>query len=84
MPSEQRKQIKEIVKQKVTVLHSESRKHSRPINFTIFEAQLSADTIKIDMEPVEIYTSSRVFDKTYREFEPLLDNWKKQNQWDST
>ena len=29
MPSEQRKQIKEIVKQKVTVLHSESRKHSR-------------------------------------------------------
>lgn len=82
MPSEQREQIQEIVKQKVDMLKSELRGNSQPSDFVIFKARLSTDTIKIDMEPVEVYTSRGIFNKAQNDFERLFDNWKKQNQWD--
>ena len=82
MPSEQRAQIQEIVKQKVDMLKSEPRGNSQPSDFVIFKARLSTDTIKIDMEPVEVYTSRGIFNKGQNDFERLFDNWKKQNQWD--
>lgn len=82
MPSEQREQIQEIVKQKVDMLKSEPRGNSQPSDFVIFKARLSTDTIKIDMEPVEVYTSRGIFNKAQNDFERLFDNWKKQNQWD--
>ena len=83
MPSEQREQIQEIVKQKVAMLKSESRDDKQSSDFAIFKARLSTDTIKIDIEPVEVYTSGEVFNKTQNEFERLFDNWKRQNQWNS-
>ena len=83
MPSEQREQIQEIVKQKVAMLKSESKGDKQSSDFAIFKARLSTDTIKIDIEPVEVYTSGEVFNKTQNEFEQLFDNWKRQNQWNS-
>ena len=82
MPSEQREQIQEIVKKKVDMLKSEPRGNSQPNDFVIFKARMSTDTIKIDMEPVEVYTSRGIFNKAQNDFERLFDNWKKQNQWD--
>ena len=83
MPLEQRKQIKEIVKQKFAMQNSESKGNRCPVEFVIFEAQLATDTINIKMEPVEIYTSNGIFRKTQRDFKRLFDNWKAKNQWNS-
>lgn len=83
MPSEQRKHIQEIVKQKVAILKSESKNDKQSSDFVIFKARLSTDKIKIDTEPVEIYTAEGLFNKTQNKFERLFDNWKVQNQWNS-
>ena len=65
------------------MLKSEPRGDKQTSDFAIFKARLSTDTIKIDIEPVEIYTSGGVFNKTQNEFERLFDNWERQNQWNS-
>lgn len=83
MPSEQRKQIQEIVEQKVDMLKSKSKGDKQPSDFVIFKARLLTDTIKIDINPVEIYTSVGVFNETKSDFERLFNNWKNQNQWNS-
>lgn len=84
MSSEQREQIQEIVKEKVTLLKTKSKEYWQQSDFVIFKARLLADKIKIDINPVEIYTSEGVFNKTQNDFERLFDNWKRLNLWNSS
>ena len=82
MPLEQKKQIKEILEQKVAILNSESKKHGHPVDIAIFEARLSVDTIKINIDPVEICTSNGAFNQSHSNFKQLFNDWKTKNQWD--